>query len=200
MSHYIYTIFVYILILSILYHCLKNKQLKFIPYYLIAFIQGLINAKAFYPQFIIGFLTSDTAKETYSKIDIAFLINQLTTKFKVTYVIINKNVIYFLPLIALSTLILVGYSLLKKDKTIINIKEIYLALISLSFSFLIMHISPYEEVRYLSGVIPILIVLIIIFIRLIPLKNLRYLIVVKENLACARSIERCLPITKKKSC
>ena len=41
-----------------------------------------------------------------------------------------------------------------------------------------MHISPYEEVRYLSGVIPILIVLIIIFIRLIPLKNLRYLIVV----------------------
>ena len=42
LSHYIYTIFVFILILSILYHCLKNKQLKFIPYYLIAFIQGLI--------------------------------------------------------------------------------------------------------------------------------------------------------------
>jgi hypothetical protein len=178
LSHYYYTIFVLILIFLILYHYLKNKQLKFIPYYLIGFIQGLINAQAFYPQFIKGLLESDRAKEAYSKIDIAFLISQLILKFKATSVIINKNVIYFLPIIALSILILVGHSLLKKDKTIINLKEIYLILISLSLSFLLIYISPYNIIRYLSGAIPILIVLIIFSIRLIPLKNLKYLIVV----------------------
>jgi len=187
LSHYYYTIFVVIIIFLILYHCLKDKQLKFIPYYLIAFIQGLINAQVFYPQFIRGFLTSGRTKEAYSKIDIDFLINQLTTKIKVTYVIINENVIYFLPVIALSILILVGHSLLKKDKIIINHKEIYLALLALSLSFLLMYISPYNIIRYLSGVIPILIVLIIIFIRLIPLKNLRYLIVV---ILCTIYIDR----------
>jgi len=178
LSHYYYTIFVFTLILSILYHCLKHKQLKFIPCYLIAFVQGLINAKAFYPPFISSFVRSELARDAYSKIDTAFLMNQLTVKFRITYDIINKNVIYFLPIIAFSILILVGHSLSKKDKTIINLKEIYLALISLSLSFLLMYISTYNVVRYLSGVIPILIVLVIIFIRLIPLRNVRYLIIV----------------------
>ncbi len=178
LSHYYYIIFVFILTLVILYHYLNNKQFKLIPCYVITFIQGFINAQAFYPQFIRGLLSSNArANLAYSKLDKTFLINQLTTQLESTYNIINNNIIYFLPLVALSIIILVGYSLFKKNKTIVIPKEIYLTFISLILSFLLIYISPYGVPRYLSGIFPILIVLLIVFIRLIPLKNLKYLMV-----------------------
>ena len=153
------------------------KQLKIALFFLISFVQGLINAQVFYPQFINGLLSGERAKEAYTKIDIPFLINNLAAKFEATYFIINKDIIYFLPFILLSTLILAGHSLVKKGKRIINMKEIYLVFISLILSFFLIYISPYNVIRYLSGVIPLLIVLKIIFIRLIPSKNFRYLVV-----------------------
>jgi hypothetical protein len=178
LSHYYFIVFVFILTFLILYHYLNNKHLKLIPCYVIAFVQGFINAQAFYPQFIGGYLPSSfRAKEAYSKLDMTFLIDQLTTKLESTYNIINKNIIYFLPLVVLSIIILVGYSLFKKNKTIVIPKEIYLTFVSLILSFLLIYISPYGAPRYLFGIFPILIVLLIVFIRLIPVRNLKYLMV-----------------------
>lgn len=178
LSHYYYIVVALLFILSILYHCLINRKLNLFPCYVIAFVQGFINAQAFYPQFIRGLVTSPRAEEAYSKLDIAFLINHLTARFRVAYDIINNNIIYFLPLVVFFVLIFLGYSLFKKNKILISPKEIYLALISLSFSFLVMYISPYNEARYLSGIFPIFVILLIILLRLIPSQQLRYLVVV----------------------
>ena len=177
LSHYYYIIFVIILTPLILYHCLNYKQSRLIFAYVIAFVQGFITAQALYPQFIRGLLTSFRAKEAYSKVDMSVLINQLDTTARVTYDVIDKNVIYFLPLVALSILILTSYSVLKKRKTIVNSKEISLALISLGLSFVLMYISPFKAPRYLFCIFPILVVLTIMSIRLVPSRNAKYIIV-----------------------
>jgi hypothetical protein len=178
LSHYYYNIFVLILLSVISYHYLTHKKTKVVVYYIFAFIQGAINAQILYPQFIQGFVTSGRAKEAYSKIDLYFLMSQFITKVKITLHLINENVIYFLPFMVVFILISVCYSYFKKKQIRIKRKEVYLIFISFSLSFVVIYISPYNIMRYLSCAIPILIVLPLMFIRVIPLKHLRYLAVV----------------------
>lgn len=181
LTHYYYTIFLMFLAFAILYHYMERRQLKYFLYYCITAIQGFITAQAIYPLFMrnmfIKNIKADGAKEVYSKINITNLINHIVRKMEVTYELITHNIIYFLLLIILSTLFLIIYHLIKRNKKLINLKELYLFIVSCSFSIFIIYISPYETVRYLFGVLALLIVIPIIFIRLLPLKSLKYLMV-----------------------
>lgn len=185
LTHYHYTVFLIFLTFAILYHYMERRQLKYFLYYCITTVQGFITAQAIYPLFIrnifIRNIKANGAKEVYSKINITDLINhiirKIVRKMEITYELITHNINYFLILIILSILLLCIYHLIKRNKKLINLKELYLFLVSCSYSIFIIYISPYETVRYLFGVLALLIVIPIIFIRLLPLKSLKYLMV-----------------------
>lgn len=172
LAHYYYTVFLILLIFVVLYHYIVRKQLIYFLYFCITIIQGFITAQAIYPQFIINF-NAYRAKQVYSKIYVTKLLNNMPIKIKTAYELITYNIVYFLLLIIFSILILFFYHLINKNKKIINLKELYLFFISCSFSILVIYISPYETARYLFGVLALLIVIPIMFIRLLPIKSLR---------------------------
>jgi hypothetical protein len=52
-----------------------------------------------------------------------------------------------------------------------------LLLLSLSFSAFTVYISPYEDARYLFGILGLLIIIPILFIRLLPFNTLKYIMI-----------------------
>jgi hypothetical protein len=176
LTHYYYTVFLIFLIFVIFYHYMIRRQLIYFLYYCITTIQGFITAQAIYPKFIFNF-KSYRANEVYSKINLTKLLNNITIKIKTTYELITHNIVYFLLIIIFSILILFIYHLIKKNKKIINLKELYLFFISLSFSIFVIYISPFESARYLFGVLALLIVIPIMFIRILPIKSLKIIMV-----------------------
>lgn len=174
--HYYYTVFLTFLIFVIFYHYIVKRQLKYFFYYCIATIQGFITAQAIYSLFLWNF-NNYRAKDVYSKLNITNLINHIFNKIEVTYELMTNNIVYFFLLIILSILLLIIYHIIKRNKKLINIKELYLILISLSCSIFIIYISPFETARYLFGVLGLLIIFPISFIRLLPIKSLKFILV-----------------------
>ena len=166
LSHYLYTIFIIFLSTAIVYHSLIGKQFRNFFYYCITMILSFFAAHAIYPRFIPNF-KNYRAVEAYSKIDIGFFVNNLINKFMVTYELITHNIIYFFFPIFIAMVILISFHQIKKTKNF-NSKEIYLLLVSFSFSLFAIYISPYENARYLFGVLSLLIIVPIMFIRLFP--------------------------------
>lgn len=175
LSHYLFTVFIIFLSTAIAYHYIARKQLKNFMYYFITTILSFFAAQAVYPRFFSNFFNY-RAVEAYSKIDIGFFINNLVKKILVTYELITHNIVYFFFPVFLSIVILIFYNLVKRSSKIFNYKEIYLIFVSLGFSICAIYISPYENARYLFGVLSLLIVILIMFIRLIPTSIFKVLI------------------------